>query len=44
MPIVEPEVLMTGDHTMARCFEVTEQVLHKVFNAISAQQVVLEGT
>jgi fructose-bisphosphate aldolase class I len=43
VPIVEPEVLMTGDHTMARCFEVTEQVLHKVFNEISAQHVVLQG-
>jgi fructose-bisphosphate aldolase class 1 len=35
---------MTGDHTMARCFEVTEQVLHKVFDEISTQQVGLEGT
>lgn len=37
VPIVEPEVLMNGDHTMKRCFEVTEQVLHTVFNQLYAQ-------
>jgi fructose-bisphosphate aldolase class I len=43
VPIVEPEVLMDGDHTMERCFEVTEQVLHTVFNQLYKQGVVLEG-
>ena len=43
VPIVEPEVLMDGDHTMERCFEVTEQVLHTVFNQLYKQGIVLEG-
>jgi fructose-bisphosphate aldolase, class I len=43
VPIVEPEVLMDGDHTMERCFEVTEQVLHTVFNQLYKQGVLLEG-
>lgn len=43
VPIVEPEVLMNGDHTMQRCFEVTEEVLKMVFNQLYAQGVMLEG-
>ena len=43
VPIVEPEVLMDGSHTMERCFEVTEEVLHTVFNQLYTQGVVLEG-
>lgn len=43
VPIVEPEVLMDGDHTMERCFEVTGQVLHTVFNELYTQGVILEG-
>lgn len=43
VPIVEPEVLMDGDHTIERCFEVTEQVLHTVFNQLYTQGVLLEG-
>jgi len=43
VPIVEPEVLMDGDHTMERCFEVTEQVLHTVFNQLYTQGIILEG-
>jgi len=43
VPIVEPEVLMDGNHTMERCFEVTEEVLHTVFSQLYAQGVVLEG-
>jgi fructose-bisphosphate aldolase class I len=43
VPIVEPEVLMDGDHTMECCFEVTEQVLHTVFNQLYTQGVILEG-
>ena len=43
MPIVEPEVLMDGSHTIDRCEEVTGVVLHAVFNALSEQGVALEG-
>jgi fructose-bisphosphate aldolase class I len=43
VPIVEPEVLMTGDHTLARCLEVTEEVLRIVFNQLWEQRVMLEG-
>jgi len=42
VPIVEPEVLMDGDHEIARCSEVTEQVLHTVFEALSFYGVALE--
>ncbi len=43
VPIVEPEVLMDGDHTLERCFEITEQVLRTVFKQINIQGVMLEG-
>jgi fructose-bisphosphate aldolase class I len=43
VPIVEPEVLMDGGHTLARCAEVTERALHFVFGALRAQRVLLEG-
>ncbi|MET3720338.1 MULTISPECIES: class I fructose-bisphosphate aldolase [unclassified Arthrobacter] len=43
VPVVEPEVLMTGEHTLARCAQVTEDVLRVVFNQLSEQGVVLEG-
>jgi fructose-bisphosphate aldolase class I len=43
VPIVEPEVLMDGDHTIERCFEVTEATLHTVFAALHHQRVCLEG-
>ena len=42
VPIVEPEVLMDGDHTIERCAEVTEAVLHEVFDALHGHCVVLE--
>ena len=42
VPIVEPEVLMDGDHTIQRCAEVTEAVLHQVFHALHRHRVVLE--
>ncbi len=41
-PIVEPEVLMDGDHTLATCAAVTEEVLHTVFHALHQQRVALE--
>src|SRR6266700_761782 len=34
VPIVEPEVLIDGDHTLERCHEVSDAVLHAVFNAL----------
>jgi fructose-bisphosphate aldolase class I len=43
VPVVEPEVLMDGDHTLERCFEVTEQVQHTVFSQLYTQGVMLEG-
>ena len=43
VPIVEPEVLMDGAHTLERCAEVTEQVLRTVFYQLDVQGVVLEG-
>ncbi len=43
VPIVEPEVLMEGDHDLDRCGEVTELVLKRVFMALSEARVLLEG-
>jgi fructose-bisphosphate aldolase class I len=43
VPIVEPEVLMDGEHTIERCYKVTEEVLHTVFNHLYTQRVMLEG-
>jgi fructose-bisphosphate aldolase class I len=42
VPIVEPEVLMDGDHNIDRCEEVTEQVLYAVFKALLQYGVTLE--
>jgi fructose-bisphosphate aldolase class I len=43
VPIVEPEVLMDGEHTLERCGEVTEEVLRTVFSQLYTQRVMLEG-
>jgi fructose-bisphosphate aldolase class I len=43
VPIVEPEVLMDGAHTIERHFEVTQQTLEAVFHALYEHRVVLEG-
>lgn len=43
VPIVEPEVLMDGDHTLQRSEEVTKETLHCVFNHLYSQNVMLEG-
>jgi fructose-bisphosphate aldolase class I len=43
VPIVEPEVLMDGDHDIDRCFAVTERVLHAVFAELFDAHVMLEG-
>ena len=42
VPIIEPEVLMDGDHSIARCEEVTEWTLNAVFDSLYNQRVVLE--
>jgi fructose-bisphosphate aldolase class I len=43
VPIVEPEVLMDGDHDINRCYEVTEFVLKEQFQQLFYQRVALEG-
>jgi fructose-bisphosphate aldolase class I len=43
VPIVEPEVLMDGDHTIERSFEVTSRTLHAVFTELRDQRVRHEG-
>ena len=43
VPVVEPEVLMEGAHTLQRCAEVTEAVLQTVFSQLYEQGVVFEG-
>lgn len=43
VPIVEPEVLMDGDHDIDRCYEVTSRVLNKTFQELRVQRVALEG-
>ena len=43
VPIVEPEVLMDGDHTIERCEEVTNTVLDRVFSHLYAARIHLEG-
>ena len=42
VPIVEPEVLMDGSHTIERCADVTERVLHAVFRELRMHKVALE--
>jgi fructose-bisphosphate aldolase class I len=43
VPIVEPEVLMDGAHTLARCAEATESALRALFQRLAEQRVALEG-
>ena len=43
VPIVEPEVLMDGDHDIDRCYEVTQRVLNRTFQELRVQRVALEG-
>ena len=43
VPIVEPEVLMDGDHTLEQCARTTEAALHTVFSQLYRQRVLLEG-
>ena len=43
VPIVEPEILMDGDHSIDQCAEVTEVVLNEVFQSLFLHQVALES-
>ena len=43
VPIVEPEVMLWGDHTIERCFDITEWVLSRTFEALYVHRVDLEG-
>jgi fructose-bisphosphate aldolase class I len=43
VPIVEPEVLMDGSHSLQRCEEVTNAVLQRVFGHLHAARILLEG-
>ena len=44
VPMVEPEVIMDGDHDIEDCYVVTERVLRTLFNALFEHNVMLEGT
>ena len=44
VPIVEPEVMLDGDHSIDRCGEVTEYALRRVYDYLLEQRVILEGT
>jgi fructose-bisphosphate aldolase, class I len=43
VPMVEPEVLMAGDHSLERCYEVTAETLQTLFAQLEEQGVMLEG-
>jgi fructose-bisphosphate aldolase, class I len=43
VPIIEPEVLIDGDHSIDRCYEVTEWTLHETFDEIREHSVELSG-
>ena len=44
VPMVEPEVIMDGDHDIETCYEVTEATLRSLFDALYQQNILLEGT
>ncbi|MHB8744823.1 MAG: class I fructose-bisphosphate aldolase, partial [Sulfuricaulis sp.] len=43
VPIVEPEVLIDGDHTLDRCYEITRAALRRVFSELAGQGIAFEG-
>jgi fructose-bisphosphate aldolase class I len=43
VPIVEPEVLIDGNHTIERCYNVTEATLRVVFRELASQRIALDG-
>ena len=44
VPIIEPEVLMDGDHNILKCYSVTTNVLNECYNELELQKVDLKGT
>ena len=44
VPIVEPEVLMDGDHDIDKCYKITTNVLNECFDELAIQKVLLNGT
>ena len=44
VPIVEPEVLMDGNHTIDKCYDVTSKVLVEVYKELETNNVNLKGT
>lgn len=44
VPVVEPEVLLDGTHSIERCYQVTSETLEVLFKALKSQDVLLEGT
>ncbi len=44
VPIVEPEVLMDGDHNLMKCYTITTNVLNECYNELELQKVDLKGT
>ena len=44
VPIVEPEILMDGDHTIDRCFEVTKNTLSKLYDFLDKKNINIKGT
>ena len=44
VPIVEPEVLMDGDHNLMKCYTITTDVLNECYNELELQKVDLKGT
>ena len=44
VPIVEPEVLMDGDHDIEKCYKVTTDVLNECYNELESHKVLLNGT
>ena len=44
VPIVEPEVLMNGSHSLDDCYDVTDATLHAVFDQLYEHNILLEGT
>jgi fructose-bisphosphate aldolase class I len=44
VPIVEPEVLMDGDHDIDACYKITTNVLNECYNELAIQKVSLKGT
>jgi len=43
VPIIEPEVLMDGDHNIDTCYKVTTDVLNECFNELAIQKIALKG-